>query len=561
MNKDRIFYPKLFTTLSDYSWGLFRQDATAGLIVGIVALPLAVAFAIASGVTPERGLATAIVGGFLISALGGSRVQIGGPTGAFVVIVYRIVQVHGVEGCLIACMMAGLMLIALGAMRFGTVIRYIPYPLVVGFTSGIAVVIFSSQIKDFFGLDLSSLPADFLSKWWEYVLHFHSMDWPTTMLSVFSLGVVWFWPKWNRRVPGSVVAILVSTFLVQMFDIPVETIGSRFGALPTQLTFSFLPEVTLTQIKTLIPSAITIALLGAIESLLSATVADGMIEGKHRSNTELVAQGIANVVVPFFGGIPATGAIARTATNIKNGAKTPISGMVHSLVLLVFVYVIGQWIAWVPISTLAAILIVVSYNMSEAHAFRALLKAPKMDVVVLMVTFFLTLLVDLTVAVQIGFLLSVLLFMKRMIDVSSIREITDQISAADTEEELRSDQDATTNKVVPRGVVIYEAEGAFFFGVAEMFRTTLDLGKNPPKALILRMRHVLALDATGLKALEDLHSKCQKEKVRLVLSGIHAQPYMAIKRSGLIETLGGQNIHYTLDEAIASVSVELQNAS
>lgn len=548
-----LFLPKLFSLLRTYTPSLFLNDLSAGLIVGIVALPLAIAFAIASGVTPDRGLVTAIVAGFLISALGGSRVQIGGPTGAFVVIVYGIVEKYGVNGLILCTLMAGVILVLMGVLRLGAIIKFIPYPLTVGFTSGIAVVILSSQVKDFFGLKIQNLPADFVDKLSVYAHQFHTLDLTTLGLSLLSLALIVFWPKLGgartRKIPGSIVAILLVTALVQFFHIPVESIGSRFGSIPSGLPHPVWPHFDWQQLKGLIGPALTVAMLGAIESLLSATVADGMIESRHRSNTELIAQGIANFITPLFGGIPATGAIARTATNIKNGAKTPVAGMIHSLTLLFIVLIFGRWANLIPLCVLSAILMVVCYHMSEWRAFKALLRAPRMDVSVLVVTFLLTVFTDLTVAVEIGMIMSTVLFMKRMTDVTTVREITRELSNA-TDEKAREAEAEALARQIPKGVVIYEAEGAFFFGVAELLRDTLNWGVKPPAAMILRMRHVLALDATGIRALRDLRKGCERAETALILSGIHAQPFFALDRAGLLDEFGTENVVENLNQAL-----------
>ncbi len=561
------FEPKLFTVFKEgYSLKQLGGDVIAGVIVGVVALPLAIAFAIASGVTPDRGLVTAIIAGFIISVLGGSRVQVGGPTGAFVVIVYGIVQQHGVDGLIVATMIAGILLVLMGVFRLGGIVKFVPYPVTVGFTSGIAVVIFSSQIKDFLGLKIAGeLPGDFVGKWAVYFHNMHTVDWTTVGVSVLALLIVILWPRINRRIPGPIVALVVVTLIVYFFNLPTDTIGSRFGDLPHGLPKPHIPRINFETIRQLIGPAVTIALLGAIESLLSASVADGMIEGRHRSNTELIAQGVANMVVPFFGGIPATGAIARTVTNIKNGARTPVAGIVHSIVLFLIVLFFGKLAKMIPLSVLAAILVMVSYHMSEWHAFRALLKAPKSDVTVLITTFFLTVLVDLTVAVQIGLVMSVFLFMKRMRDVSNIKQVKElNLTGEDDdmdEAAVRHDPNSTTSHRIPKGVAVYEAEGALFFGVAEMFRDTLDIGKNPPKVLILRMRRVLAFDATGLRALSDLHKKCQDKKVTLILAGVHTQPYVAMDNSDFLEVIGSENVLRTFDEALTRAQVLLQNGA
>lgn len=554
----RIFAPKILSTLRSYTTRLFWQDLTSGVIVGIVALPLAIAFGIASGVTPDRGLVTAVIAGFLISALGGSRVQIGGPTGAFVVIVYHIVEMHGLNGLLLCTLMAGLILVLMGLLRLGAIIKFIPYPLTVGFTSGIAVVIFSSQIRDFFGLKTGTLPADFLEKWSLYFKFLGTIDPWTVALSLLSLAIILLWTRISRKIPGSIIAILVVTFLVQFFHLPVETIQSRFGDLPHGLPIPSLPNFHWEELKVLLGPAFAVAMLGAIESLLSATVADGMIEGRHRSNTELIAQGIANLTVPFFGGIPATGAIARTATNVKNGGRTPMAGMIHAVTLLAIMLLFGAWAGKIPLCVLAAILVVVSYQMGEWHSFKSILRAPKMDVIVLLTTFFLTVFFDLILAVEVGIVLSAILFMKRMTDVTTVRAVAREMDEAVDEKQLRDDPDSMTRHSIPPEVEIYEAEGALFFGVAELIRDTIGLGKKPPKVLIFRMRHVLALDASGLRALSDLRKQCLRQKVDLILSGIHAQPLIALERSGLLEEFGQENVVARFDEALERAGQILQ---
>src|SRR5438477_4505901 len=427
---DRLV-PKFVTTLKGYTREQFFADAVAGVIVGIVALPVAIAFASASGVTPERGLFTVIVAGFLISALGGSRVQIGGPTGAFVVIVYAIVQRHGVEGLAAATIMAGVILVIFGAVRLGGAIKFIPYPVTIGFTSGIALIIFSSQVKDFLGLRMGAVPADFVGKWQAIGAHLDTVDPWALLVGLTALAIIVGWPLVNRRVPSPFVALIATTAMVQLLHFPVETIGSRFGAINAALPAPALPAVTPQQLPGLLAPAFTIALLGAIESLLSAVVADGMIGGRHRSNMELVAQGVANIVTPLFGGIPATGAIARTATNVKNGGRTPVAGLIHSLTLLLITLFFGHWVGLVPLATLAAILVVVAYHMSEWRTFRSELTAPKSDVLVLLTTFFLTVLVDLTVAIEVGMVLAAFLFMRRMAEVSNVSLVTRELIDAD----------------------------------------------------------------------------------------------------------------------------------
>ena len=557
-----LFLPKLWTCLQSYSLRLFWGDLTAGIIVGIVALPLAIAFAIASGVPPERGLITAIVAGFLISALGGSRVQIGGPTGAFVIIVFNIVQRYGMDGLILCTLMAGFILIGMGLLRLGSFIRFIPYPLTVGFTTGIAVVIFSSQIKDFLALSTGPLSGDTVHNWLLYARTIGTTQLPTLALSTLSLAILILWPRVNRRVPAPIVALLAATVLAQLLHLPVETIGSRFGGIPSGLPRPVWPALDLAQMRGLISPAFTVALLCAIESLLSATVADGMIEGRHRSNTELIAQGIANIFSPLFGGMPATGAIARTATNVRNGGRTPVAGILHALTLLLIMLLFGRWAQLIPLCVLSAILMVVAYHMSEWHAFRALLRAPRMDVAVLVTTFGLTVLVDLTVAVEVGLMLSMVLFMQRMTDATTVRQVTNELQNQSVDEAaLRAEADAISKRVVPAGVEVYEAEGAFFFGIAESLRDALAFGKNPPRAVILRMRHVLVMDASAIRALRDLRLRCQRMGSTLILAGIHAQPFVALDRSGFLEEFGEENVVSSIDQALARAQQLLKPAS
>ncbi|HEX5036854.1 MAG TPA: SulP family inorganic anion transporter [bacterium] len=542
-----LFLPKVVSSLKNYSFSFFRSDLKAGIIVGIVALPLAIAFSIASGVPPACGLMASIAGGFLISALGGSRVQIGGATGAYAVIIYKVMATQGFQGLMICAFLSGLMLVGMGLLRWGVFIKYIPYPLTVGFTAGIAVLIASSQVKEFLGLNTGALPADFADKWVAYFRSLGTINPSAVLLAGASLAVLILWPKVSRRLPGSIVAVVLGTAAAAIFHLPVSTIGDG-ASLNLAGPGWFPPDAS--AVKQLISPALTIAFLGAIQSLLSATVADGLIEGRHRPNTELVAQGITNMALPFFGGIPATGAIARTLTNVKNGAKTPIAGIIHSLFLLAVVLVLGRWIARIPLAVLAAILMTVCYNMAEWRAFRTLLKAPRGDVAVLLVTFLLTVFVDVTVGVEVGVFMAFALFVRRMSRASTIREVTGDGNGVD-EDTLRSDKDSVSRRKIPEGVSVYEAEGALFFGVAELLRDSLDLGQAPPKVLILRIRHVLALDATGLRALRDLLEKCRKSGTHLILSGIHAQPMIAFEQSGFLEEMGEENVVGTIDEALA----------
>lgn len=544
-----MLVPKSITTLKSYSRSQFTSDLTAGVIVGVVALPLAIAFAIASGVTPDRGLYTAIIAGFLISALGGSRVQIGGPTGAFVVIVYGIVQRYGIDGLIVATMMAGVILVILGVAKLGTVIRFIPHPVVVGFTSGIAVIIFSSQVKDFLGLRMGDLPVEFIPKWRAFAANLDSTTPQTLAVSLAALLIIVMWPRVSRRIPGPFVALIATTAAVRLFDIPVETIGTRFGAISAALPQLILPHVSLVQITALVGPAFTIALLAAVESLLSAVVADGMIGSRHRSNMELVAQGVANVVSPMFGGMPATGAIARTATNVKNGGRTPVAGMVHALTLLLITLFFGRWAALIPLATLAAILVVVAYHMSEWRTFRSELTAPKSDVAVLLTTFGLTVLVDLTVAIEVGMVLAAFLFMRRMAEVTNVSIVTRELAdGADNEEE--NDPNSIRRREIPPGVEVFEINGPFFFGAAEQFKDTLGQIAKNPKVLIIRMRDVPAIDSTGLHALHELARRCKHDGTLLLLSDVHAQPMFAMARSDMVAALGQENLFGNLDDAL-----------
>jgi SulP family sulfate permease len=533
-----------------YSSPVFFKDLTAGIIVGIVALPLAIAFAIASGVTPEQGLYTAIVAGFIISLLSGSRVQIGGPTGAFIVIIYGIVQKFGYDGLAIATIMAGVLLVIMGLAKLGTIIKYIPYPVTVGFTAGIALIIATGQVRDLLGLNMEKVPAEFLEKIVAYSEHAGSISLSATMIGIATIAIVFLWPRVTQRVPGSLVAILATTAAVQFLDLPVETIGSRFGTVSGALPALRIPHVEWRMISSLVSPAITIALLAGIESLLSAVVADGMTGRKHRSNMELIAQGVANVVTPLFGGIPATGAIARTATNIKNGGLTPFAGIIHAVVLLLIMLFFGKWAALIPMATLAGILIVVAYNMSEWHLFVKLLKTPKMDVAVLLTTFFLTVLVDLTVAIQAGVVLAALLFMKRMADVTQVGYITSMVGYEEDEEDTKADPNSINKYSVPKGVEVFEVNGPFFFGAADRFKHVLGLIVQKPKVLVLRTRTVLAMDATALHALEEVYNTTRRDGTVLVLAGIHAQPLIAMDKAGFLDKVGVENVFENLNDAL-----------
>jgi sulfate permease, SulP family len=546
------FRPKLVDALKDYSAEKFLADLVAGITVGIVALPLGMAFAIASGVKPEAGIFTAVIAGFLISALGGSRVSIGGPTGAFVVIVYGIVQQYGFDGLLVCTMMAGVILLIMGFARFGTMIKYIPYPVTVGFTCGIAVLIFSTQIGDFFGLRLEKpMPSDFVQKLIVFGTHFRSIHWPTVALAVVSLLIIKLWPrKCARWVPGSIVALVFGTTLVAIlqsahlpFAFDVTTIGSRFGGIPQQLPTLSVPTFDWNTIQQLFRPATTIALLAAIESLLCCVVADGMIDDRHDSNQELKAQGLANIITPLFGGFAATGAIARTAINVKNGGRSPIAGIIHACTLLVLILIAAPLAKYIPLATLSAVLVVVAYNMGEWHQFVRLPRWPKSDVAVFLTAFALTILIDLTVAVEIGMVLAAVLFIKRISE-------TTQITAVDPTTETEGSHQSLIGKSVPDGVLIFRVFGAFFFGAADKLETALQRARRDPEILILRMRKVLAMDATGLNALEDLYEKLNRRGKHLILSGPHTQPLFVMDKAGFLDRIDRQNVCADIDAAL-----------
>jgi SulP family sulfate permease len=555
-----VLVPKLVTTLRTYTRDQFRSDLAAGVIVGIVALPLAIAFAIASGVTPERGLYTAIVAGSLISALGGSRVQIGGPTGAFVVIVYSIVQQHGYAGLALATLMAGGILVVLGIARFGGAIKFIPYPVTIGFTSGIALIIFSSQVKDFLGLSMGTVPAAFVPKWQAYAAHLASLDPWAVAVAGATLAILLLWPRVSRKVPAPFVALIVITAAVRIFDIRIETIAGRFGPIRAALPAPSLPfamgDLSWDRLAGLVQPAIAIALLGAIESLLSAVVADGMIGGRHRSNMELVAQGVANIASPLFGGIPATGAIARTATNVKNGGRTPVAGIVHAVTLLLITLFFGRWAGYIPMAALAAILVVVAYHMSEWRTFIAEFSAPRSDVAVLLATFGLTVLVDLTVALEVGMVAAAFLFMKRMAEVTNVSAVTREMEE-DEGDLYATDLNAARRRTIPDGVLVYEINGPFFFGAAETFRDTVGVVGAQPRVLIIRMRNVPAIDSTGMHALRDLYHRFKGQGTLMLLSDVHAQPLLALGRSYLLDEIGEANIFGNLDDALNRARTEL----
>ena len=543
-----MFKPKLFDTLQNYNRLQLGKDIMAGLIVGIVALPLAIAFAIASGVSPEKGLYTAVIAGFIISAMGGSRVQIGGPTGAFIVIVYGIVQTYGINGLIIATFMAGVMLIIMGFAGLGSVIKFIPHPLIVGFTSGIALIIFSSQVKDFFGLKMAAVPADFSDKWKSYLQHMESVNGYAVLIAVATVLIVLLWQKITHKIPGSLIAILVTTSAMQWMHLPVETIGSRFGNIPSSLPMPVIPHLDIATIKNLMQPAFTIALLGAIESLLSAVVSDGMIGGNHRSNMELVAQGTANIFSSIFGGIPATGAIARTATNVKSGGRTPVAGIVHAVTLLLIMLFIGKWAAFIPMATLAGLLVVVAYHMSEWESFVSVLKGPRSDAAVLLTTFLLTVFIDLTVAIEIGMVLAVFLFMRNMIKFSGVNILTRAID----DNSNGKDKDAIINFSIPAGAEVFEITGPFFFGAAYKFKDAMKFIEQPPKVLIIRMRQVPMIDATGISTLKEVYKETKRRGTKMILSEVHSEQVMAeLKDARLLFTIGKANVTGSFEKALA----------
>ena len=551
------FQPKLLHTLKNYTREQFYADLMAGIIVGIVALPLAIAFGIASGVSPEKGLFTAIIAGFIISFLGGSKVQIGGPTGAFIVIVYGVIQEFGVTGLAIATLIAGVMLILMGVFKLGSIIKFIPYPVVVGFTSGIALTIFTTQIKDLFGMQTGALPGDFVGKWVVYSSHFDSINPWAIGIGILTIIIIFATPKISKKIPGSLIAIVVMTiavyFLREKMGIQgIETIGDRFKIDPS-LPAAEAPAINFEAIEMLLPTAFTIAMLGAIESLLSATVADGVTGDKHDSNTELIAQGVANVITPFFGGIPATGAIARTMTNINNGGRTPVAGIIHAIVLLLILLFLGDLTKHIPMACLAGVLVVVAYNMSEWRTFRNLLKNTKADVAVLITTFLLTVIFDLTIAIEIGLLLAVVLFIRRISETSTVSVFTDEISRGNYTEYGSNEEKLQ----VPDETEIYEIEGPFFFGIASKFEETMKTIGDKPKIRIIRMRKVPFIDSTGCHNLESFIKMSQKDKTQVLLSGVNEQVWAVLTKCGIEAEIGKENICSNIDEALARANAIL----
>ena len=537
------FKPQLLATLKNYDRKTLVSDIMAGLIVGIVALPLAIAFGIASGVTPEKGIITAIVAGLIVSVFGGSKVQIGGPTGAFIIIIYGIIQQYGIEGLAIATFMAGVFLVLFGVLHLGTIIKYIPYPIVVGFTSGIAVTIFTTQVKDLFGLSIDNVPSDFIEKWGVYFQHLNTIDLWSAVVGVVSVFIIAITPRFSKKIPGSLIAIILMTVAALLLKnyagvTSIETIGDRFS-ISNELPDAHVPQMTWDTVKGLVSPAITIAILGAIESLLSATVADGVIGDHHDSNTELVAQGLANLASPLFGGIPATGAIARTMTNINNGGKTPVAGIIHAIVLLLIFLCLMPLAKYIPMSCLAGVLVVVSYGMCGWRSFLALMRNPKSDVSVLLITFFLTIIFDLTVAIEVGLIIACLLFMKRMAETTDVKVISDEI---DPNEDTELKQGNLEHLTIPQGVEVYEINGPYFFGAGNKFEEIMAAFGDRPKVRIIRMRKVPFVDSTGIHNLTNLCIMSQKEGIKIVLSGVQENVHATLHKAGFDSLVGTENI-------------------
>lgn len=544
-----MFKPELINSIKTYSLKTFLSDLTAGIIVGIVALPLAIAFSIASGLPPERGLFTAITAGFCISLFGGSKVQIGGPTGAFAVIIYAAVNEFGYSGLVTATLMAGIMLILMGIFKMGGLIKFIPYTIITGFTAGIAVTIASGQIGDFFGLTLKELPSDFIGRIQVYAGNFSAVNFYSLAIAVISLAVIFLWPKITKKIPGSLIVILlasiVNIILERTLGWHTETIGSRYGSIPASLPFPSMPEISPSAITRLFPTAVSIAMLAAIESLLSASVADGMTGTKHDSNTELIAQGIANILSPIFGGIPATGAVARTATNIKNGGKTPVAGIIHSVTLLLIMLALGKFVLYIPMAAISAVLVSVAWNMAGFGSIRALMKGQKSDIFVLATTFLLTVFIDLTVAIGAGLGFAAFFFIKKMIDLSEVQTSRETLIGG-----IKGDRQEEALKI-PEGVLVYEIEGPLFFGTVGKFEIALEKANINCKVLILRMRNTLYLDAGGIRAIEQCKNACERKGITIILSGIHTQPYLLLEKTGFADRLGRENIFDNINQALS----------
>lgn len=560
-----MFKPEILNTLKKYSSKTFLNDLTAGIIVGIVALPLAIAFAIASGVEPERGLFTAIIAGFFISLLGGSRVQIGGPTGAFAVIVYGVVAKYGYSGLAAATVMAGILLIMLGAFKMGGLVKFIPYTIVTGFTAGIAVTIATGQIGDFLGLSISvfpegfsKMPGNFVGKIETYAMNITHINYYSLIMASVCLALIFIWPHFCKKIPGSLIVIILATaaniLLKKYTGLETDTIGSRYGSIPSTLPSPLLPQFSVETITALFPTSISIAVLAAIESLLSAVVADGMTGTKHDSDTELIAQGIANIASPIFGGIPATGAIARTATNIKNGGKTPVAGIIHAITLLLIMLILGKYAVYIPMAALSAVLINVSWNMAGFPAVKALLKGQKSDIFVLAATFLITIFIDLTVAIEFGLGFAAFFFIKKMIDVSEVQNKRDSIAGGISGNEFLEE-----NIEIPESAVVYEIDGPLFFGTVRKFEFAIERAGANAKVLILRMQNMIYIDAGGIRALEQAKAACDKNGITIVISGIHTQPYILFSKMGMIEKLGKENICADIKEALSRTNQLLVN--
>jgi SulP family sulfate permease len=540
---DILLVPKLVTCIKDYNKQQFLKDLSSGIIVAIIALPLSIALAIASGVSPEKGLYTAIIGGFVVSFLGGSKVQIGGPTGAFVIIVYGIIEKYGLDGLIISTIMAGLFLTIMGFLKLGSLIRFIPTSITSGFTSGIAVVIFSTQIKDFLGLSIKSVPSEFIHKWGAYFKNLNTFNPQSLLISLLTLGCIIFWPKINKKIPGAFLAIILTTVITLTFNLDTPTIGSVFGNLSSSLPSLSIPSVNLSTILNLVFPALTIAILAAVESLLSAVVADNMIDGRHRSNMELVAQGFANIFSGLFGGIPVTGAIARTAANIKNGGRTPVAGMVHSVILLLIMFLFMPYVKLIPMASLAAILVMVSYNMGEWDAFKNLLKAPKSDSLIFIVTFLLTVFFDLVFAIGVGVVLSSLLFMRKMAEFTSVKSIIDDIDSVELLE-------IKSTLKYPEDVAMYEINGPFFFGATDKFISAIRDISSMPKILIIKMDKVPIMDSTAYHSFEMLLDICNKQNTKLILLNVQPQPLNTLKKYGFVDKIGNKNVCVSLNDVI-----------
>lgn len=560
-----MFKPEILNTLKKYSSKTFLNDLTAGIIVGIVALPLAIAFAIASGVEPERGLFTAIIAGFFISLLGGSRVQIGGPTGAFAVIVYGVVAKYGYSGLAAATVMAGILLIMLGAFKMGGLVKFIPYTIVTGFTAGIAVTIATGQIGDFLGLSISvfpegfsKMPGNFVGKIETYAMNITHINYYSLIMASVCLALIFIWPHFCKKIPGSLIVIILATaaniLLKKYTGLETDTIGSRYGSIPSTLPSPLLPQFSVETITALFPTSISIAVLAAIESLLSAVVADGMTGTKHDSDTELIAQGIANIASPIFGGIPATGAIARTATNIKNGGKTPVAGIIHAITLLLIMLILGKYAVYIPMAALSTVLINVSWNMAGFPAVKALLKGQKSDIFVLAATFLITIFIDLTVAIEFGLGFAAFFFIKKMIDVSEVQNKRDSIAGGISGNEFLEE-----NIEIPESAVVYEIDGPLFFGTVRKFEFAIERAGANAKVLILRMQNMIYIDAGGIRALEQAKAACDKNGITIVISGIHTQPYILFSKMGMIEKLGKENICADIKEALSRTNQLLVN--